>query len=524
MEHKKTAIDAITSGVMNGHAIISVGFPDHPIDKILNALNISKNNSQNPIHIEASINEKVGFEIAMGASMCYGRSILFIKHTGLNIAADSFMTGCYAGALGGLVIVYVDDPALQYSQNAHDNRVYGLHGLIPIWEPSSLKELRDMIIYGFEFSEKYETLLLVRTSLSLFDLQESFTEIPIEEFDRQYEFDNAQRARWTHLPTNARVNRIKLLERMKKITQNIVDFSFNLSNIQSDAKIGIISTGYTYQRAQNVLSQVKLQNAISWFKLGMSFPLPEAKILEFLQNHETVIIIEELEPIIELKVKNIAFNHHLTTKIVGKEYFPESNELIPPIIADGLKQILNVKIPKDFDEKLNREKPSLPSKEIQNQIQLFFTTLTQIEHDLNIPIINEADLDLEPFNTSLKMDAFIGRGASAGFANGIVKLDSNPNIAFMSLQSFLHSGISALINAIYNENLFLAIIVDYGVRHFLEQQIDLPLILDGIGLSSNQIWTGDLRNISEFQQSFKSALQASGVRVFIPLIQTKEMH
>ena len=160
---KENGCNAIARGAFEAGVVLATGFPGAPASQILESFTeIASHNLQLSIHSEFSINEKVAFEVALAGSMCNARNLLVTKHVGLNNAADSFMTGCYAGAMGGLVVVIVDDPGMFFSQNEQDSRYYGLHGLIPVFEPSTPGEAKEMTKYAFEFSEKFESLVLLR--------------------------------------------------------------------------------------------------------------------------------------------------------------------------------------------------------------------------------------------------------------------------------------------------------------------------------------------------------------------------
>ena len=145
LQTKATGYDAIARGCFEAGVAIASGFPGIPTSDILSSLQkISEINPNYEVDIEWSTNQKVGFEVEISGSMCNARSMAAMKHIGVNVAADAYMTGCYAGALGGCVFVSVDDPGMGSSENEQDNRYYGLHGLIPVFQPSSIQEIKDM--------------------------------------------------------------------------------------------------------------------------------------------------------------------------------------------------------------------------------------------------------------------------------------------------------------------------------------------------------------------------------------------
>jgi len=238
-----TGFQAVARGAYEAGVTLWAGFPGVPSNQLVEAYK-SLCEGENGIKriVEFATNDKVALETALGGSMCNARSVVSMTHQGLNIAADSFMTACYAGALGGMVVITVDDPGIQFSQSEVDNRYYWLHGIIPIFEPATIQEAKDLMKFAFKFSEEYETLVLFRMSSELNFSQGTLLLGDKEPPRTQFQFDEAQRMRWTHLPTNARVNRVKLLDRLKKITTYSDSFPFNKFTIHENAKIGIITS------------------------------------------------------------------------------------------------------------------------------------------------------------------------------------------------------------------------------------------------------------------------------------------
>jgi len=293
MGSKNNGYNAIVQAILHSHVAIVSGFVETPLNHIFDQLETQILASQISCHVYRSINEKVCFEIALGASMSNARSIAIMKHTGINIAADSFMTGCYAGALGGLVVLLVDDPGMVQSKNEQDSRYWALHALVPMMEPSSPQDCYEMLMNAFEFSEKYETIVLFRVTLSFLEQTGAFNEKSPQEWNRTFKFDESQRARWTHLPTNARVNRVKLLDRMKKITAEIGTFAYNQEFLQSIAMNGIICPGTLYSQLTESIHALGLTEVVSIYKLGCIYPLDAHKIAQFLRKHKKIIVIED---------------------------------------------------------------------------------------------------------------------------------------------------------------------------------------------------------------------------------------
>jgi indolepyruvate ferredoxin oxidoreductase alpha subunit len=224
--------EAIARGILEAGVIIGAGYPGTPSSEILDTL--AKMSKDHPhLKVEWSINEKVGFETAYGASMCNVRAVACMKHVGLNVASDAFMTACYAGARGGIVVVSADDPNCYSSQNEQDNRYFGLHALVPVFEPSTPQEAKDMIRFAFDFSEKYQSLVLFRTTTRLNHGRGDVILGNLNKITRDYSFD-WDRSRWVCLPSHSRVLRVRLLERLEEISEDADSFPFNKLEISKE--------------------------------------------------------------------------------------------------------------------------------------------------------------------------------------------------------------------------------------------------------------------------------------------------
>ncbi len=531
--------EAIARGAYEAGVAVAAGFPGMPTTDILNSLqqiNDEKTEKENGyfVDIEWSTNQKLGFEVAISGSMCNARSLAVMKHIGFNVAADAFMTSCYAGALGGLVFVSIDDPSMHTSENEQDNRYYGLHGLVPIFQPSSVQEVKDMIKYAYDFSEKYETVILFHTTLRLIQDQGEISFGDIQKIDRDYRFTEEYRARWTHLPSNARVNRKKLIQRLEKISDLAEDFPFN-QIINEGHKLGVLTSGICYKLTQNSLDQLDANDKISTFKLGMAYPYPRKKLTKFMKGLDKLIVIEELEPIFEEYVKYLAFDEDIPVEIHGKDIFPEAFEFTEDMIQKVLGQFIEGKIP----EKLNPQIPALDTGADDEKMQLqeiFYKMAKEVEDENEFRFIYTGDFGSEKFHEETQeiVNTFISQGASIGFANGISKLDDGTVLSFLNNNSFYHSGYYGLINAVYNENDMIMVFVNeladsaQGLENirssnaskYLKRQPktkeEFKDMIFGMGVPEENIFFTEVEE-NNIKKAFEKAAKASGVRVIISI-------
>ena len=533
--------EAIARGILEAGVIIAAGYPGTPSSEILATLA-----EMYPYHphlkLEWSINEKVAFEVAYGGSMSNVRSTACMKHVGVNVASDAFMTAGYAGARGGMVLVSADDPNCFSSQNEQDNRYYGLHALIPVFEPSTAQEAKDLIKYAFDFSENFQSVVLFRTTTRLNHGRGDVTLGEIKQINRDYGFD-WDRSRWVCLPSHSRVLRVRLLERLKDITEFADEFPFNSLKI-SDNKVngiryGFVAAGIPYAHLVDALTYFGLKEKVSILKLGMVYPPPRKLIEKLLHSVDKILVVEELEPFLENILKQIAYDKGLTkeVEIHGKDFFPQNGEFPAELVIETLAALMDleyngVSVPND----LMILPPRLPILCPGCSHRASFYALKQIEKKMKTRFVNSSDIGcytLAVYKPLESIDTEICMGGSIGMANGISKIQpiENPVLAILGDSTFFHSGIPALINAVYNENNILVMILDNrstamtgfqdhpgtGIKITREPgtKVILEDLVRGCGVSSENIWVEDSNNLPKMIEKLEEAVKAKGVRVFI---------
>jgi len=265
--------------------------------------------------MEYSVNEIVAVEVAGGAAVCGVRALAAMKHVGLNVASDALMTLAYTGVRGGLVIVAADDPECYSSQNEQDSRLYALLSNLPCLEPSNPQEAKEMAAYAVEISEKLELPVMLRTTTRV-----SHTRAPVifgkltkprleGEFIRDVK-------RFVMVPANARPRHDVLLGRMEKAKEITETSPYNTIKPKGkDKEYGIISSSSAYNYAVEAAELLGLE--VDVLKLGMTHPLPEKLIGKFLKEHSKAIVVEELEPYLELHVRAIAKDYAPQQRFTG---------------------------------------------------------------------------------------------------------------------------------------------------------------------------------------------------------------
>lgn len=462
--------EAIARGALEAGVRVAAGYPGTPATEIIETLaEISRFYPE--IYVEWSINEKVGFETAFAASMCGVRSMACMKHVGLNVALDSFVTACYAGAKGGFVLVSADDPDCHSSQNEQDNRQLAKLAFCPVLEPASANEAKEMTKYAFDFSEQYRTLVMLRTTTRLSHSQQDVTLGEIPPIKKKGKFDH-DKSRWTFLPVNARKQRRLMLERMEKIKEAFETNPFNKTAINEKSVVGIIASGLAHTYVVECLEKNNLTDKVSYLKLATTFPPPKKLLSEFISNLNRVLIVEELEPFVEEYVNIYAKEANPSLQIIGKGLIPQYGELTPETVTEAINTFLEKKKPKPKSEQEAKSQQDIKAPPRPPVLcpgcphRAFFYALKLAEKKKKTKFIYSSDIGcytlgfyppLETIETCLCM------GASIGMANGFSKVgEDSPIFAILGDSTFFHAGIPGLANLVYNNSKVIVVILDNG--------------------------------------------------------------
>ena len=301
--------EAITRGLIESGVRFASTYPGTPSSEVGNIL--EKISEQAGIYFEFSINEKVAMEVSAAAAVSGVRSFVFMKHVGLNAAADPMMTLPYSGVRGGMVIMTADDPSAHSSQNEQDNRYYAPLSLMPMVEPSTPAEAKEMVAAAYEISEALSMPVLFRTTTRVNHARGIVSFHGCKDTQPKGHFDKDD-GRFVCVPANARKNRLVLLDKNKKAAEMSESSPLNYVTGKIDSDIGVITSGVGFTYVSEFLEDAAV------LKLGFTFPLPEKKILDFIKGKKKIIIVEELEPYLEDNVYAIMGKNNVYVPVVGK--------------------------------------------------------------------------------------------------------------------------------------------------------------------------------------------------------------
>lgn len=452
--------EAIARGALEAGIAVATTYPGTPASEIGDAL--ARVAKEAGIYFEYSTNEMVATEFAIGAAASGVRALVSMKHVGLNVASDALMTFAYTGTRGGFVLVTADDPSCHSSQNEQDNRYYALLGGIPLLEPSSPQECYEMTKEAFALSERLELPVIVRTTTRVSHVRGPVVVGEVVHGPKKKEFVKDPK-RFVTVPAVARARHLVLLDRLRDAEKMADESPFNkLMRIGDGGKIGIITASAAYNYAMDAARTEGIHADV--LKLGFSHPFPKELVARFLRLHETVVIVEELEPILESSVRAVAQHEGIGTKILGKadDLFPRTYEFDQAIVASGLLRALGTG--PDQTPAPRAESPDLPVRPpVLCAGCPHSATYFAVNKATNRKAIFASDIGCytlgvaPPYNAA---DLLVCMGSSVGTAGGLAKVNDQPVVAFIGDSTFFHAGIPGLINAVHHGHRFLLMILD----------------------------------------------------------------
>ena len=429
--------EAIALGAFEAGVKVASAYPGTPSTEILE--NICKYEG---IYAEWSPNEKVALEIALGASFAGVRALAAMKHVGLNVAADPLFTSSYTGVRGGLVIIVADDPDMHSSQNEQDSRNYASAAKLPVLEPSNAAEAKEFIKTAYRVSEEFDAPVLLKSSTRMSHVkgivspgkkQVSAASAGIEKMPEKF----------VMLPANARRRRIEVAKRMEKLKEFSESFSENRVE-WGDRKRGFITSGVSYLYVKEAFPEASV------LKLGMVYPLPERMIKSFAGQVGEVLIVEELDPFIELQVKAMGL------RCRGKELIPAIGELTPKIIREA---VTGEKPGGTFEPvTIPLRPPNLcPGCPHRGMFHAISKLGLFVAGDIGCYTLAA----LKPLSA---MDSCVCMGAGIGNAFGMEKALGKDSlgkiVAVIGDSTFFHSGITGLMDIVFNRGFTTVVILD----------------------------------------------------------------
>lgn len=530
--------EAVAHGFRDGGGTVASAYPGTPSTEITE--NIAKFDD---VYSEWAPNEKVATEVVIGASLAGARAICAMKHVGLNVAADPLFTASYTGVNGGMVIAVADDPGMHSSQNEQDSRYYARSAHVPMLEPADSQECYTFTREALQLSERFDTPFLLRLttrvahSQSLVETQ-ARADYSLKEYRKDFR-------KYVMMPGMAR-ERHKVVEKRDNDLRRFAETT-TLNRIEWGNKtVGIICSGIAYQYAKEAYPDA------SFFKLGLVYPLPVQKITDFAAEVGTLLVVEELEPYFEEHVRQLG----LKTKVAGKERLSLQGELTPTMIRKAFADLYGgpagSERPNESQEKAESAREPAPAYDHIPQRPpvmcpgcphrgAFF-----VFKKLGLTVCGDIGCyTLGALPPAEAMDACVCMGASIGMAHGMEKARgadfARHTIAVLGDSTFIHSGITGLIDIVYNKGVSTVVILDNSItgmtghqqnpttgltiKNEPTKQVDLIKLCEAIGVSRVRVC--DPFELKAFEQVLKEEVAAPEPSVVIsqrPCALLKKVH
>ena len=464
------------------------------------------------VYVEWAPNEKVACEVAIGSSMAGGRAMTCCKHVGLNVMADPLFTASYIGANAGLVLCVADDPGMHSSQNEQDSRHYAKAAKVAMLEPSDSAECRDFTKLAFELSERFDTPVIVRLSTRV---SHSQSLVEAHEPDavalKPYEKNVAKNVM---MPANAIKRHVAVEERAKKLIEYAETTPLNRIE-DNGAQIGVICSGISYMYAHEALG-----DKVNYLKLGMAYPMPEMKIRAFAAKCRRLFVIEELDPFIEEHCRALG------VEVTGKSAFTMLGEYTPAMIAEavlGKKPVWHPEIGEQIPVRPPVMCPGCPHRGTFYVLKKLGLT---VSGDIGCYTLGAA----APLSS---VDSTICMGASVSAALGMAKARgaefNKKLVSVIGDSTFIHSGITGLIDIVYNKGANTVIILDNSItgmtghqdnpttgktiRGEKTKQVDLEALCHAVGVE--HVVVADPFDVKAFERVVKEEVERDEPSVII---------
>lgn len=514
--------EAIAFGALSAGVGLVAGYPGTPSTEVLET--VAKNQPAG-VYVEWSVNEKAAMEVAAGAAYAGMRAMVTMKQVGLNVASDPLMSLAYVGVKGGMVIVVADDPGPISSQTEQDTRHFAAFSKLPVFDPSTPEEAYEMIGDAFRLSEEYGTPVLFRPTTRVCH---SCATIEVKDFTPPAAPEGfVKDSRWVIFPRLSFENHKKIEARNAALSQSLSEYRFN--TLSGSGRKGIAAGGVSYAYVKEALGARDPR----LLKVGIPHPFPEKLALEFLKSVEEVLVFEELDPVIERELTYLCGKYHLPIDIRGKLTgdAPNAGEYSVETAHEMLADYLGL-------ERSETAQPMPPALAIRPPVLCagcphrasFYAVKTAMK---GRKAVFSGDIGCYTLGNAMPLDmtdTCLCMGADVTVAQGLHRAESDAvNFAFIGDSTFFASGITGVINAVYNQTDIVLIVLDNSTTAMTGHQphpgigktmmgdvverVSIEKILRAIGLKT--VICADPLNLGEAVEAVKTAAGAGGVSAVI---------
>ena len=514
------AIDAGLSGVY--------AYPGTPSTEITEYIQGNALATERGIHSRWCTNEKTAMEAALGMSFMGKRSMVCMKHVGLNVCADPFVNSAMTGVNGGVVVVVADDPSMHSSQDEQDSRFYGKFAMLPVFEPSNQQEAYDMMSEAFDYSERQQLPVLMRVTTRM---AHSRAVVIVNDEAREPNALNydAQAANWVLLPANARKRNIKVTAQQAELEAEAVSSTYNQLTLPGTGKctypLGIIASGIAYNYVMEAGVDVPL------LKISQ-YPLPKSLVRQLLDICEKVLIVEEGQPFIEEQVRGVFESANILGRLTGE--LPRTGELTPDCVAEAINAQPRPSLMGGDGASIVAPRPPQLCQGCGHRD--VYTALNEVLKEYDNPRVF-GDIGcytlgfLPPYRA---IHSCVDMGASITMAKGAADAGQWPAVAIIGDSTFTHSGMIGLLDAV-NENADITVIISDNLTTAMTGGQDsagtnkFEAICRGLGVADEHLHVVVPlpKNMPEITRIIRDELNYHGVSIIIPrreCIQTFKRH
>lgn len=521
--------EAIARGALEAGVAFVTCYPGTPSSEIpLQFFHISQ---ETDLYFEYSTNEKVAMEVGAGAAVSGVRTLVTMKHVGLNVAADPLMTLAYTGVKGGMVVINADDPSLFSSQNEQDNRFYARLAGVPMIEPTNAQEMKEWTVAAFDLSEEMGLPVIIRTTTRLNHIRGAVSYGALRPRVTKAHFQKNP-FHYVCVPAVSRNLHKELLQKYDRLLEKSEKSPFN--EIIGNGKWGIVTNGVSFDYVMDALNDLGIADKVKVLKVGFSWPFPKELAAGFMKSVDKVLVVEELEPIMESDLRAIAQEKGIAVSIEGKgvaglsrlyEYDPRMvREAVAARFGLEYKAVAPVGV---------ADLPPLPGRPPTLCAGCpHRATYYAVKEVFGPDAIGSTDIGcytlglLPPLSMG---DFVICMGSSVSSACGFSSATDQKVAAFIGDSTFFHSGITGLINAVHNNHKFTLIILDNGTTAMTGHQLHPGVDSTPMGLDLPQVVVEDVVrgcgvkdvhvvkpfNIKKTIESLKSSMEYDGISVVI---------
>lgn len=529
LSNKKSALllgnQAITRGALEADIDVVTTYPGTPSSEIADTFSsvgkYLKNKNKDPgFYFQYSVNEKVALEFAAATAICGLNSLTCMKHVGLNVASDAFLTYMYVGCNAGHIIITADDPYCHSSQNEQDNRYYSKLAHSPMLEPSTPQEAKEMTIEGLKLSEKLKIPFLLRTTTRVSHVRGPVSLNPIKE-KKTKKGHFKKNSLYVTVPVVARQLHKILLEKMDHAAMISEKSKFNFIN-GDEGTTGIITAGPAYTYVKEAVETLDLEARI--LKLGMTNPLPKQLCKNFIKSCEEIIIVEELEPFLEEEIRSIALGENIKVYGKGDGSFTRLYEYNPDIVTESFMKFFNLQQKKKVQQ-TNIHPPSRPPVLCPGcPHRASYYAIKQVAPD---DTIYPTDIGCYTLGKSPPLeiaDFLLCMGSNLGTACGFSYATEKKIVSFMGDSTFFHSGLPGIVNAVHHQNNVVITVLDNRTTAMTGHQPHPGISRNGMGEGTIMLKIEDVAkglgikhievvnpiNIEKTKKAFKRALEYVG--------------